>query len=96
MEQEPPLSFWTLRPLLYASQMLQAEAIKNGVEHLRRHRGRCMGAVYWQLNESGRASWSSIIYYSRWKALHYYAKRFFALVLLSCEEESRMTQEQEY
>ena len=80
--------------LLYASQMLQAEAIKNGVEHLRRHRGRCMGAVYWQLNDIWPgASWSSIDYYSRWKALHYYAKRFFAPVLLSCEEESRMTQE---
>lgn len=80
--------------LLYASQMLQAEAIKNGVEHLRRHRGRCMGAVYWQLNDIWPgASWSSIDYYGRWKALHYYAKRFFAPVLLSCEEESRMTQE---
>ena len=44
MEQEYlyPTDFATL---LYASQMLQAEAIKNGVEHLRRHRGRCMGAI---------------------------------------------------
>lgn len=93
MEQEYlyPSDFATL---LYASQMLQAEAIKNGVEHLRRHRGRCMGAVYWQLNDIWPgASWSSIDYYGRWKALHYYAKRFFAPVLLSCEEESRMTQE---
>ena len=93
MEQEYlyPSDFATL---LYASQMLQAEAIKNGVEHLRRHRGRCMGAVYWQLNDIWPgASWSSIDYYSRWKALHYYEKRFFAPVLLSCEEESRMTQE---
>lgn len=80
--------------LLYASQLLQAEAVKNGVEHLRRHRGRCMGAIYWQLNDIWPgASWSSIDYYGRWKALHYYAKRFFAPVLLSCEEESRMTQE---
>ena len=93
MEQEYlyPTDFATL---LYASQMLQAEAIKNGVEHLRRHRGRCMGAIYWQLNDIWPgASWSSIDYYGRWKALHYYAKRFFAPVLLSCEEESRMTQE---
>ena len=44
MEQEYlyPTDFATL---LYASQMLQAEAIKNGVEHLRRHRGRCMGCL---------------------------------------------------
>lgn len=76
--------------LLYASQVLQAEAIRYGVEHWRRNRGRCMGAIYWQLNDCWPvASWSSIDYFGRWKALHYYAKRFFAPVLLSaCEEGS--------
>jgi len=73
--------------LLYASQLLQAEAIKYGVEHWRRNRGRCMGTVYWQLNDCWPvASWASIDYFGRWKALHYYAKRFFAPLLLSCEE----------
>lgn len=67
--------------LLYVSQILQAEAIKCGVEHWRRNRGRCMGALYWQLNDDWPvASWSSIDYYGRWKALHYYAKNFFAPV----------------
>ena len=75
--------------LIYASQLLQADAIKYGVEHWRRNRGRCMGAIYWQLNDIWPvASWASIDYYGRWKALHYYAKRFFAPVLLSCEEDS--------
>lgn len=79
--------------LLYASQLLQAEAIKYGVEHFRRNRGRCMGAVYWQLNDCWpAASWSSIDYYGRWKALHYYAKKFFAPILLSCMEEGVLTQ----
>ena len=79
--------------LLYASQLLQAEAIKYGVEHFRRYRGRCMGTIYWQVNDCWPvASWSSIDYYGRWKALHYYAKRFFAPVLLSCEEEGVLTQ----
>ena len=32
--------------LLYASQLLQMEAIRYGVEHFRRHRGHCMGAIY--------------------------------------------------
>lgn len=74
--------------LLYASQLLQAEAIKYGVEHWRRNRGRCMGAIYWQLNDCWPvASWSSIDWYGRWKALHYYAKRFFAPLLLSAHEE---------
>lgn len=74
--------------LLYASQLLQAEAIKYGVEHWRRHLGRSMGALYWQLNDCWPvASWSSIDSYGRWKALHYYAKRFYAPVLLSIFEE---------
>lgn len=80
--------------LLYASQLLQADAIRYGVEHFRRHRGRCMGSVYWQLNDCWPViSWSSIDYGGRWKALHCYARRFFAPVLLSCEEESWMTAE---
>lgn len=79
--------------LLYASQLLQAEAIRYGVEHWRRNRGRCMGAIYWQLNDCWPvASWSSIDYYGRWKALHYATRRFFAPVLLSCEEEGTLSQ----
>ena len=79
--------------LIYASQLLQAEAIRYGVEHFRRNRGRCMGTVYWQLNDCWPvASWASIDYYGRWKALHYYAKRFFAPLLVSCEEEGLLSQ----
>ena len=79
--------------MLYASQLLQAEAIRYGVEHWRRNRGRCMGAIYWQLNDCWPvASWSSVDYFGRWKALHYAAKRFFAPVLLSCNEEGTLTQ----
>src|SRR5699024_863165 len=69
-------------------QILQAEAIKYGVEHWRRHRGQCMGALYWQLNDCWPvASWSSIDYDGRWKALHYFTKRFYAPILLSIREE---------
>lgn len=79
--------------LLYASQLLQADAIRYGVEHFRRNRGRCMGTVYWQLNDCWPvASWASIDYCGRWKALHYYAKRFFAPVMISCKEEGLLTQ----
>lgn len=85
-----PSSFETV---LYASQMLQADAIRYGVEHFRRNRGRCMGAIYWQLNDCWPvASWSSIDYTERWKALHYFAKRFFAPIMISCEEEGWITQ----
>lgn len=66
------------RALIYISQVLQAEAIRYGVEHWRCNRGRCMGAIYWQLNDCWPvASWSSIDYFGRWKALHYAARRFF-------------------
>lgn len=72
--------------LLYVSQILQAMAIQYGVEHWRRNRGRCMGALYWQLNDNWPvASWSSIDYFGRWKALHYAARRFFAPLASSVE-----------
>ncbi len=79
--------------LVYASQLLQAQAMRYGVEHWRRNRGECMGAVVWQLNDCWPvASWSSIDYFGRWKALHYFEKRFFAPVLLSCCEEGLLSQ----
>lgn len=79
--------------LLYASQLLQAEAIRYGIEHFRRNRGRCMGAVVWQLNDIWPvASWASIDYYGRWKALHYAEKRAFAPVMISCEEVGELSE----
>jgi beta-mannosidase len=69
---------------VYLSQVQQAEVIKIGAEHLRRQRPRTMGSLYWQLNDCWPvASWSSIDYYGRWKALHYYARRFYDDVLIS-------------
>lgn len=84
--------------VIYASQLLQADAIRYGVEHFRRNRNnsRCMGAVYWQLNDCWPVvSWSSVDYCGRLKALHYYARRFFAPVMISCEEEGMMNSGQE-
>lgn len=64
--------------LLYISQVLQGMAVKYGVDHWRRNRGRCMGAIYWQLNDNWPvASWASIDYTGRWKALQYMACHFF-------------------
>lgn len=68
-----------LTHLLYASQVLQGMPIKYGVDHWRRNRGRCMGTLYWQINDDWPApSWSSIDYFGRWKALHYMAQKFYA------------------
>jgi beta-mannosidase len=69
---------------VYLSQVLQAEAIKVGAEHLRRQRINTMGSLYWQLNDCWPvASWASIDYYGRWKALQYYARRFYDDVIVS-------------
>jgi beta-mannosidase len=69
---------------LYASQVLQAEAMRIGAEHLRRIRPRSMGSIYWQLNDCWPvASWASLDYYGRWKALQYYTKRFYSPLLVS-------------
>lgn len=79
--------------LLDVSQLIQAEGIKYGVEHWRRNRGRCMGAIYWQLNDCWPvASWASIDYYGRWKALHYAAKRFYSPLLISACEDGTMVE----
>jgi beta-mannosidase len=73
--------------LVYASQVVQADATAFGTEHWRRNWGRCMGALYWQINDCWPApTWAGIDYKGRWKALHYYAKRFFAPVLVSAIE----------
>ncbi len=70
--------------LLYASQVLQAEGIKIGAEHLRRIKPENMGGIFWQLNDCWPvASWSSIDYFGRWKALQFYARRFYAPILVS-------------
>jgi beta-mannosidase len=76
---------------LYASQVLQAEGIKVGAESFRRKMPETMGSLFWQLNDCWPvASWASIDYYGRWKALQYYARRFYAPVLVSPHVEGSM------
>lgn len=79
--------------VLYATQLMQADAIRYGVEHFRRHRGETMGALIWQLNDiAPMASWSSIDYFGRRKALYYAQRRMFAPVLLSIEDKGEIEQ----
>ena len=73
--------------LVYLSLVLQAEGIRYGVEHWRRHTNRVSGTLYWQLNDCWPvASWASLDYFGRWKALHYAARRFYAPLMLSIED----------
>ncbi|MHB0936761.1 MAG: beta-mannosidase [Armatimonadota bacterium] len=74
----------TFEMSLWLSQILQGMAMKYAVENWRRHMPRTMGTLYWQLNDCWPvASWSSIDYFGRWKALHHMAKAFYAPLLVS-------------
>ena len=69
---------------LYVSQILQAYGMSIGMESHRRNKGYSMGSLYWQLNDCWPvASWSSIDYFGKWKALHYSTKKAFQPVLIS-------------
>jgi beta-mannosidase len=75
--------------MVYLSMALQAEGIRYGVEHWRRHPDRVAGILYWQLNDCWPvSSWSSLDYFGRWKALHYAARRFYAPLMLSIEDKT--------
>ena len=66
---------------VYLSQVMQAEGIELAAEHLRSARPQSMGSLYWQLNDVWPgASWASVDYFNRWKALQFHAKRFYAPV----------------
>ena len=68
----------------WATQINQALAIRMAVEHWRRAKPWCMGTLIWQLNDLWPlASWSTIDYYGRWKAIQHEARRFFSPLLLS-------------
>jgi beta-mannosidase len=74
---------------LYLSQILQGMAMKYAVEHWRRAMPRGMGTLYWQVNDCWPvASWASIDYHGRWKALQYMARQFYAPILISAVEDA--------
>jgi beta-mannosidase len=64
--------------MVFLSQIQQGLAIKTAIEFWRSTKPRCMGTLYWQINDIWPvASWSSLDYGGQWKLLHYLAKRFF-------------------
>lgn len=73
--------------LAFFTQIIQEECVRDATEHFRRNRGKCNGAMYWQLNDCWPvSSWSSIDYRKRYKVLQYKSKEFNAPVVLSLEE----------
>jgi len=74
----------TLEDLVYYTQCNQAEALKYGVEHYRRRKGRNWGTLFWQLNDCWPAqSWAVIDSEGEPKAAYFACKKFYAPVLLS-------------
>ncbi|CAH0210850.1 Exo-beta-D-glucosaminidase [Massilia sp. Bi118] len=69
---------------VYLSQAAQAEGIELAALHHRASRPFTMGSLYWQLNDVWPgASWSSLDWFGRWKALQYHARRFYAPVAVA-------------
>ncbi len=87
-EYNPPFDF---ESYIYVSQLLQAYGIKKAIEAHRRAMPRCMGTLYWQLNDCWPVvSWSGIDYFGRWKALHYFVKKAYNEILISPTIENEM------
>lgn len=64
--------------MVFLSQVQQGLAIKTAIEYWRSTKPRCMGTLYWQINDIYPvASWSSLDYGGSWKQLHYMARRFY-------------------
>ncbi len=64
--------------MVFLSQVQQGLAIKTAIEYWRSTKPRCMGTLYWQINDFYPVhSWSSLDYGGGWKLLHYMARRFF-------------------
>ena len=79
------------REFSYLSMLTQAEGIKLCIDHLRCHKERCNGALYWQLNDCWPTqSCSSVDYLFGLKALHYYSKKFFAQDLVAFEKGKKL------
>ena len=75
----------------YLSQVLQGEAIKFAVETMRSRRPQNMGTLFWQFDDCWPAvSWSSIDYFLRPKALEFYARRFYAPLLIVASREKTL------
>jgi beta-mannosidase len=64
--------------MVFLSQIQQGLAIKTAIEYWRSTKPRCMGTLYWQINDIWPvASWSSLDYGGQWKLMHYMARRFY-------------------
>jgi beta-mannosidase len=70
----------------FLTQVGQARAVGLGIRHYRSHRGRCMGALVWQLNDNWPVtSWAAVDHSGQRKPLWHETRRAFAPRLLTIE-----------
>lgn len=75
--------------MCWLSQVSQALAMKTAIEFWRSSKPRCMGTLYWQLNDTWPvASWASLEYGGAWKLTQYMARRFNAPVMVTAQPDA--------
>jgi beta-mannosidase len=79
------------RDYIYKSQLLQRDGMRIAIEAHRRNKPRCMGTLFWQINDCWPAiSWSAKDYFGQPKAFFYALKALYKSHLIST------TQSQDY
>jgi len=74
---------------LWASQFVQARALKTAIVAHRLKAPHCMGTLFWQLNDCWPgASWSVLDYYQNEKLAHKEIQKWFSPVIAVFEEEN--------
>ncbi len=69
---------------LYASQLLQGDAMRTAIEAHRRDMPHCWGSLLWQHDDCWPvASWATRDYYGNWKAAHYMVRHAFEPLICS-------------
>lgn len=75
---------------IYLSQLCQAECVQDATEHWRRNKGRCNGSLFWQFNDCWPVcSWAGVDYYRNYKAVMYKARKFFAPLDISIQNDKK-------
>jgi len=76
-----------LEDYAYLSQVLQAVAYKEWMEHYRRRKFLCGGSLYWNLYDNWPQFSDAVVdYYQNPKIAYYYVSRAFSNLLVSLEE----------